>query len=76
MANWIVFGKCQTDIQQRLHNFVQAIELFVAYTQEQTLKWHWLPGVDLKTSVCKGRVVVALRGDLDVTDADAGTGTG
>jgi anti-anti-sigma factor len=30
-----------------------------------------MPGVDLKTSVCKGRVVVALRGDLDVTDADA-----
>jgi anti-anti-sigma factor len=30
-----------------------------------------MPGVELKTSVCKGRVVVALRGDLDVTDADA-----
>jgi anti-sigma B factor antagonist len=30
-----------------------------------------MPGVDLKTGVCKGRVVVALRGDLDVTDADA-----
>jgi hypothetical protein len=30
-----------------------------------------MPGVELKTSVCKGRVVVALRGDLDVTEADA-----
>lgn len=30
-----------------------------------------MPGVELKTSVCKGRIVVALRGDLDVTDADA-----
>ena len=29
-----------------------------------------MSGVELKTSVCKGRVVVALRGDLDVTDAD------
>lgn len=26
-----------------------------------------MPGVELKTSVCDGRVVVALRGDLDVT---------
>ena len=25
-----------------------------------------MPGVELKTSVCEGRVVVALRGDLDV----------
>jgi anti-sigma B factor antagonist len=30
-----------------------------------------MPGIELKTSVCKGRVVVALRGDLDFTDADA-----
>jgi anti-anti-sigma factor len=30
-----------------------------------------MPGVELKTSVCEGRVVVALRGDLDVTDAAA-----
>jgi len=28
-----------------------------------------MPGVELKTSVCDGRVVVALRGDLDVTGA-------
>jgi len=28
-----------------------------------------MPGIELKTSVCKGRVVVALRGDLDVTGA-------
>jgi anti-sigma B factor antagonist len=26
-----------------------------------------MPGAELKTSVCEGRVVVALRGDLDVT---------
>ena len=31
-----------------------------------------MPGVELKSSVCEGRVVVALRGDLDVTSA-AGT---
>jgi anti-sigma B factor antagonist len=28
-----------------------------------------MPGVELKTSVCEGRVVVALRGDLDITGA-------
>jgi anti-sigma B factor antagonist len=28
-----------------------------------------MPGVELKTSVCEGRVVLALRGDLDVTGA-------
>jgi anti-sigma B factor antagonist len=28
-----------------------------------------MPGIDLRTSVCEGRVVVALRGDLDVTGA-------
>jgi anti-anti-sigma factor len=28
-----------------------------------------MPDVELKTSVCQGRVVVALRGDLDVTSA-------
>ena len=28
-----------------------------------------MPGVELKASVCEGRVVLALRGDLDVTGA-------
>lgn len=28
-----------------------------------------MPGVELKTSVCEGRVVVALRGGLDITGA-------
>jgi anti-anti-sigma factor len=32
-----------------------------------------MPGVELSTSACDGHVVVALRGDLDITDAaDAG----
>lgn len=31
-----------------------------------------MPAVELKSSVCEGRIVVALRGDLDVTSA-AGT---
>ena len=33
-----------------------------------------MPDVELKSSVCEGRVVVALRGDLDVTGVPALTG--